>query len=111
MQAKVLLFDMDGTLIDSSRVIENIWRSWAMRHGIDVEELLSQAHGRRAIETVRRFAPVGIDPVAEAETLNLQAAEEMDGIVAITGAQSLIQQLATHEWAIVTRRTSRTAHG
>lgn len=102
VQARALLFDMDGTLLDSSEVIEKIWRGWAAIYNVDAEELLSQAHGRRAIETVRRFAPSGIDAVKEADALNRQAAEETVGIVAISGAQSLLQELMPQEWAIVT---------
>jgi sugar-phosphatase len=83
-------------------IIEAIWRRWASKHGIDVTALLSQAHGRRAIETVRLFAPSGLDPETEAAWLNQQAAQETTGIAAIKGAASLLSALEAHEWAIVT---------
>lgn len=61
MRGKVFLFDMDGTLIDSTEVIEEIWHRWADRHGIDGHAVLAKSHGRQASETVRLFAPKGID--------------------------------------------------
>jgi sugar-phosphatase len=102
MQAKALLFDMDGTLVDSSGIIETIWRRWANIHGLDIEALLRFAHGRRAIDTVRHFAPKGLDPIVEAQALVAQAASETDGIFAIKGAAGLLEQLHQHEWAVVT---------
>src|SRR5688500_749321 len=50
------LFDMDGTLLDSSAVVERVWVQWARRHGIDPAALLKGLHGVRAEDTVRRFA-------------------------------------------------------
>lgn len=102
LQAKALLFDMDGTLIDTSAVIERLWRTWAESYGVDTDVLLRQAHGRRAIDTIQRFGPSGIDHNAEAKNLNHLASLETNGIVAIPGAQTFLEQLAPHEWAIVT---------
>jgi len=48
------LFDMDGTLLDSSAIVDRIWRSWAERHGIDSEKLLANVHGVRSEDTIRR---------------------------------------------------------
>ncbi|MGH6747495.1 hypothetical protein [Novosphingobium sp.] len=40
------LFDMDGTMVDSSRVVERVWTAWAQRHGIDPQPLLAVCHCR-----------------------------------------------------------------
>ena len=93
LQAKALLFDMDGTLIDTSAVIERLWRTWAESYGVDTDVLLRQAHGRRAIDTIQRFGPSGIDHNAEAKNLNHLASLETNGIVAIPGAQTFLEQL------------------
>jgi sugar-phosphatase len=102
MQGKVFLFDMDGTLINSHEVIEAIWRRWAGRHHLDSEALLAKSHGRQAIETIRLFAPAGVDVEAEAAWFGEQAVQETAGIRPVEGARSLLARLSPHEWALVT---------
>ncbi|WP_208642275.1 HAD family hydrolase [Methylobacterium terrae] len=102
MAAEALLFDMDGTLVDSTAVITDLWRRWCDRHGVDAEALLRVSHGRRTIETVRRFAPPGVDPEVEAAALTDAAATACDGFTAIPGAVDLLRSLPSSRWAIVT---------
>lgn len=102
MRGKVFLFDMDGTLIDSSEVIEEIWHRWAERHGIDGHAVLAKSHGRQAQETVKLFAPEGIDLKAETDWFNEQAAKGTARIKAVEGAKAFLDRLEPHEWAIVT---------
>ena len=101
LAAKGLLFDMDGTLIDSTQCIELIWRRWADRHGIDFAAILQVMHGRKGSETVAIVAP---HLNAEAETAALIAEElhSLDGTVALPGALELLSQLSTEQWAVVT---------
>lgn len=102
MRGKVFLFDMDGTLIDSTEVIEEIWHRWADRHGIDGHAVLAKSHGRQASETVRLFAPKGIDLETETAWFNEQAAQGTKRIKAVSGAKAFLSRLEPHEWAIVT---------
>ena len=39
LQAKAFLFDMDGTLVDSTEVVENEWRRFSARFDLDAEEV------------------------------------------------------------------------
>ena len=41
MKCKAVLFDMDGTLVDSAQVVELAWGGWAVRHKIPLEDVLS----------------------------------------------------------------------
>ena len=41
-----VLFDMDGTLVDSKIACENLLRNWAERHGLDAELISAAAQGR-----------------------------------------------------------------
>ena len=52
-----ILFDLDGTLVDSAKVIERLWTEWAARHSLNVRDILAVSHGRRAEETMRLMAP------------------------------------------------------
>jgi beta-phosphoglucomutase-like phosphatase (HAD superfamily) len=36
---KCVLFDMDGTLIDTTPLVEKHWRSFAAEHGLDAEKV------------------------------------------------------------------------
>ena len=64
--ARVLLFDMDGTLVDSTVAVHAIWRRFAARHGLDLDVVLRVQHGRRTPESVAVLAPLGLDQAAEA---------------------------------------------
>jgi sugar-phosphatase len=57
IDCEVVLFDMDGTLVDSTPVVERIWGRWAAKHGIDLPRLLQISHGRPTIETLSIVAP------------------------------------------------------
>ena len=96
------LFDMDGTLLDSIPSAIRAWTAWANRHGIDVDALMAVMHGVRAIETIRRFAPPGVDPQAEFEALLQAEIDDVADVVAIAGAAAFVGALPADRWAIVT---------
>jgi 3-dehydroquinate synthase len=100
--AGALLFDMDGTLVDSTPVVERTWRSFASRHGIDVARILAVSHGRRTEETVAEFVPAGVDVKAETRRLIAQEVADTEGVVAVPGAAELLASLPVGSWALVT---------
>jgi beta-phosphoglucomutase-like phosphatase (HAD superfamily) len=97
-----VLFDMDGTLVDSTAVVERTWRRFARRHGLNAEAILAQSHGRRTEDTVARFVPGGIDAEAEAQRVIAEEVSDVEGIIAIPGAQDLLTTLPDGAWAMVT---------
>jgi sugar-phosphatase len=97
-----LLFDMDGTLLNSIAAAERVWTAWAERHGLDVAAFLPTIHGMRGIETIARLALPGVDPVAEAQAVLEGELADVDGVVAIDGAAAFLAALPTDRWAIVT---------
>jgi sugar-phosphatase len=52
LHARAVLVDMDGTLVDSTAVIERVWSEWAGRHALDPAEVLKVVHGRQSHESM-----------------------------------------------------------
>ena len=96
------LFDMDGTLIDSSQAVERIWGRWARRHGVDFAALLQILHGVRAVDTMRRLAIPGLDPVVEAGVIERDEVADLEGVVPIAGAVEFLAALPPDRWTVVT---------
>lgn len=69
-----VLFDMDGTLVDSDGAVERAWTAWAGEYGVDAAAVLSVAHGSPADRTVRLVRPdLGDAQTAEAAARRLAA--------------------------------------
>jgi mannitol-1-/sugar-/sorbitol-6-phosphatase len=98
-ECDAVLFDMDGTLVNSNAVVERIWRAWAARHGFNPEPILAVAHGRRTSETMQDVAPQ-IDFANDAAWFDAQEEADTEGIVEVNGAAALLAQI--ERWAVVT---------
>jgi len=101
---EAVLFDMDGTLVDSTSVVERIWTAFAARHHLDPVEVLRFAHGRPTAATVSNFVN-GADAIATDITL-VAAAEATDtaGVREVAGAHQFLSALHGL-WAVVTSAT------
>ena len=91
---RAALFDMDGTLIDSTQVIETLWTEFAQRHGIDPARILGIAHGRPSSDVIARFLPPDAVDGATAE-LARQELTRLDGIKPVPGAPGFVAQVAS----------------
>jgi sugar-phosphatase len=101
---KAILFDMDGVLMDSTPSVERVWRGWASAHGLDPDEVVRQAHGRRSIETVRSLAPE-LDAEKENALVEQMEIDDKEGVTALPGAVELFRHLPAERFAIVTSAT------
>lgn len=105
-----ILFDMDGTLVDSRALVERMWLLWASEHGIPADAVLAVAHGRRTYETMQLVAPAIATPEAAA-ALDAREAQEEGGETAIPGAAALLEALPPDRWAVVTSAGRQLARG
>jgi HAD superfamily hydrolase (TIGR01509 family) len=96
-----VLFDMDGTLVDSRQIVEATWLRWAAEHGLSPASILAVAHGRRTLETMQLVAPHLATP-EEAARLDSVEAEAEGNETAIPGAAHLLAALPLDRWAVVT---------
>ena len=99
---RAILFDMDGTLLDSQVAVERVWRDWAVAFGCDSAPIMKVSHGRRTIDTIRAFNIPGLDAEAEARRIEALEIADTDGIVPMAGAAELLARLPSDRWAIVT---------
>jgi mannitol-1-/sugar-/sorbitol-6-phosphatase len=96
-----ILFDMDGTLVDSTICVEGIMGRWAHKHGLDRDFVLQVSHGRRTIDSIRAAAPQ-LDAEEEAKAIDDEELVSREGLVEVPGALQLLSKLKPHQWAIVT---------
>jgi mannitol-1-/sugar-/sorbitol-6-phosphatase len=101
LSCEAILFDMDGTLVDSTLCDERIMGRWAEKHGLDREFVLQVYLGRRTIDAIREVAP-HLNVEEEARGIDAQELVEREGITEVRGALHLLRKLKPHQWAIVT---------
>lgn len=102
-----LLFDMDGTIIDSTPAIIKHWTAIGEAINVDPATILATSHGRRSIDVLALLKPelATWEYVCEAEG---RVPREWGGdAVEIAGARGLLKELGERgvPWAIVTSGT------
>lgn len=101
---QAVLFDLDGVLVDSTLAVERVWRKWARMHNMDPEHIITNAHGRRSIETIRIVAPQ-MDAERENLAVEQMEIEDKEGIIPIPGARELLSSIPANRFTIVTSAT------
>lgn len=102
-----ILFDMDGTIIDSTDAVVKHWNTVGNEIGVDPEVILQTSHGRRSIDILKILSP---------EKANWEYVRHMEerlpklygsDATEIPGARSLLQKVidCKARWAIVTSGT------
>jgi len=99
-----LLLDLDGTLVDSTAVVDKHWGLVADRLGLARDAVVGRFHGMTADETMRTIAPSLDGEEVASLVRDMHAGEIADSglVTALPGALGLLQQLPVDAWAVVT---------
>jgi sugar-phosphatase len=106
LTAEALLVDMDGTLLDSTAVIEAGWRSFAERWGLDPDELLGRVHGRRTAGVIALYAPeLPISHRQAVEDHRRYSTIDTADVAALPGALALLASTPADRLVVVSSGT------
>ena len=105
IKCKGLIFDLDGTLVDSGEVVEKVWKMFADRYGFDFEkQVLPICHGRPAKYPLKELMPSVTEEEMESMEEEFGSIEMtmLEGLKPIKGADRILQSLPFDRWAIAT---------
>jgi mannitol-1-/sugar-/sorbitol-6-phosphatase len=108
LNCQAILFDLDGTLVESTFFIERLWQDWGVQHGVSPQRMSEVMHGRPATEIINIVAP-HLSIRDEVYALETNEISRMDGMKTYTGARELLHKLPPKQWAIVTSGSLRVA--
>jgi sugar-phosphatase len=108
VEAKGLLFDMDGVLVSSIGSVNRCWRRWAEHYGVPDASNYQIPHGTRAVDIIRTLKP-GLDVAEGLKLIEDMEIEDVADLTVLPGAKALLESLPVERWAIVTSATKRLA--
>ncbi len=108
VEAKGLLFDMDGVLVSSIGSVNRCWRKWAEHYGVVDADKVQIAHGTRAVDIIQLLKP-GLDVAEGLKLIEDMEIDDVDDLEVLAGAKELLESLPAERWAIVTSATKRLA--
>lgn len=111
LHVDAVLFDLDGTLVDSTASVERNWARLADRLGRPFAELEPLIHGIPAAQVLRMLDPAMPEDEIAGHAQFLQDGESTDtgDVLAQPGALTMLDGLPTSRWAIVTSGSLRLA--
>ena len=105
---KALLFDLDGTLVDTTIAVETLWKAWADKHKIDAAPIFAEMHGTRGEIIIAKYAP-HLDIKTEITQLLIDEEILSHNVIAVPGAKQMLENLGEVPWGIVTMSTKSIA--
>ena len=102
-----VVFDLDGTLVDSTAAVERCWRQWAVEFGVRLPAVLE--HGLPARTGVSRYLPADRIEAGVARMEQLEVSDT-EGIIALPGATEALATIGPERAAVVTSCTTELAN-
>jgi sugar-phosphatase len=103
-RVSAILFDLDGVLVDSLRVVERSWRRWAREQGLSGDDVLAVVHGRTAREVIGLLTP-HLDAAEQALLVGGYEREHRGDLALLPGARECVGIARQGRWAVVTSGT------
>ncbi|GHH84823.1 phosphatase [Streptomyces sulfonofaciens] len=108
MKVQAVLFDNDGTLVDSTAAILRCWARWGEEHGLRAGSFDPvKVFGRPVLEVVAQVLPAESVAAAVQRYDDLEA--EDTECVLLPGVADVLRALPRDRWAVVTSASRRTA--
>jgi sugar-phosphatase len=104
IDAAAILFDCDGVLVDSAASVERAWRGWAAARGLDADDVMAIAHGRRTEDTLRELG-FSADLAVEVDRVEGAEIADTSDVTVFPGAAAALATLPPEAWAVVTSGT------
>ena len=98
-----VIFDNDGTLVDSTGSVERSWVRWAVEHGVDPYALVGH-HGMPAAAIIASVAP-HVDAAAALRRIEQLEVDDVEGVIALPGVHDALEALAHAPVAVATSAT------
>jgi len=120
-----ILFDMDGTLVNSTEGVVGAWETFAKLYpGLDIKTILSSSHGVRTIDNLRKHCGITDEVELEKQAVLFEkaivdssTANGRKGITLLPGVKDIIDELTAGpedtqtRWAVCTSATRYYASG
>lgn len=118
-RVNAILFDMDGTLIDSTAGVQGAWEKFSEKYPfIDLKEILNSAHGVRTEDNLRKYCGVNDTEQLKAECILFEEAivttaseNGRPGLLLLPGAMEILSKIRNNRflphplWGICTSGT------
>lgn len=88
-----ILFDMDGTLVDSTPGVKKTWHDYGKRYGFDAEAAIEATHGVRLWDTLKTWCNIHDDQKLKEEADRFEKGIIDGGVVALPGVHKILNDL------------------
>lgn len=97
---EAVIFDMDGTLVDSTPAVERSWRAWAEHYGLTEDDFVD-THGMPSASIVARLIPQALQEEA-ARLIDELEVNDVADVVPLPGAVEALAAIPEARRAIAT---------